>query len=307
MLRGLYTAAAGMIAQQRRHDTVTNNLANIYTPGYKQNYAPARAFPEMLISLINSGEPGALPIGRLNTGVMVEEILGPVVQGDLLETRNPGDFAIVSHIRVFEEVDGEQVEIAFDLSGKGVNQNGETVYQPQAFFTLQSAGGERRYTRNGKFYVNEDGLLVNENGLSVLNRNGEPIQLDDPDFGVLGLDDIRVTADGQLLYAQNGDPITDTDGEPVFLMISRIDNPNQLIREGGSLYRLENPEEQPPVIVDNLEEVVVYQGYIESSNVDPVQSVVDMMTAARLYEANQKVIQFYDRSMDKAVNEVGRV
>jgi flagellar basal-body rod protein FlgG len=296
-----------MIAQQRRHDTVTNNLANIYTPGYKQNFAPARAFPEMLISRINGGEPRVLPIGRLNTGVMVEEVLGPVVQGELLETRNPGDFAIVSNIRVFEEIGGEQVEIVFDLSGKGVNQNGETVYQPQAFFTLLTPDGERRYTRNGKFYVNEEGFLVNENGLSVLNRNGQAIQLNDPDFGVLGLDDIQVAPNGQLLYARTGDPITDAAGEPVFLLISRIDNPNRLIREGGSLYRLENPQEQPPAVADNLEEVVVYQGYIERSNVDPVQSVVDMMTAARLYEANQKVIQFYDRSMDKAVNEVGRV
>ncbi len=53
--------------------------------------------------------------------------------------------------------------------------------------------------------------------------------------------------------------------------------------------------------------VSVRQGYLEVSNVDASQSMVDMMAALRAYEANQKVIQFYDKSLDKAVNEVGRV
>jgi len=53
--------------------------------------------------------------------------------------------------------------------------------------------------------------------------------------------------------------------------------------------------------------VEVRQGYIERSNVDAAQSMVDLMAAQRAYEANQKVIQFYDKSLDKAVNEVGKV
>ncbi|MNR57612.1 flagellar basal body rod protein FlgG [compost metagenome] len=53
--------------------------------------------------------------------------------------------------------------------------------------------------------------------------------------------------------------------------------------------------------------VTVRQGSLEGSNVNTAQSMVDLMTAQRAYEANQKVIQFYDKSMDKAVNDVGRV
>jgi flagellar basal body rod protein FlgG len=76
MLRGLYTAAAGMISEQRRHDTITNNIANINSPGFKQGSSLSRSFPEMLISRIRGGQDGAAnaKIGRLNTGVFAEYI-----------------------------------------------------------------------------------------------------------------------------------------------------------------------------------------------------------------------------------------
>jgi flagellar basal-body rod protein FlgG len=59
--------------------------------------------------------------------------------------------------------------------------------------------------------------------------------------------------------------------------------------------------------VTAAEGVQVRQGYYERSNVDAAQSTVDLMAALRAYEANQKVVQFYDKSLEKAVNEVGRV
>jgi flagellar basal-body rod protein FlgG len=53
--------------------------------------------------------------------------------------------------------------------------------------------------------------------------------------------------------------------------------------------------------------VQIRQGFVERSNVDAAQSMVDLMTALRAYEANQKIVQYYDRSLEKTVNEVGRV
>ena len=49
------------------------------------------------------------------------------------------------------------------------------------------------------------------------------------------------------------------------------------------------------------------QGFVERSNVDAAQSMTDLLTAYRAFEANQKIMQAYDRSMDKAANEIGRV
>jgi flagellar basal-body rod protein FlgF len=302
MLRGLYSAASGMITQQRRHDTVTNNIANLNTPGYKQVNAVSRSFPEMLISLVNGGEGETTrTIGRLNTGVMVEENIASFIQGDLQETNNPADLALVSSIQVTQNVNGQLEAIPFDASGKAVNQEGQVVFQPQAFFTVWNANDEERYTRNGKLFVNEGGELVTTDGFRVLGRDGQPIILDAP------VERLRMDQNGLIYDAATGEQALNQDGGAISLLISQVDNPNQLIREGNGVYRLDNPEDNPARPVDNIEEITVYQGFIERSNVDAAQAMVDMTTALRAYEANQKVIQFYDRSLDKAVNEVGRV
>jgi flagellar basal-body rod protein FlgF len=299
MLRGLYTAASGMISQQRKHDTVTNNIANVNTPGFKQGNALSRAFPEMLISMIRGGEdkPTATSVGSIHTGVFAEENISLHVQGDLQETQNPYDFALVSNIQV--------PGIEFDASGRFVTEDGERIFQPQALFTVQNQDGELRYSLNGKFTVDPIGQLVNAEGNLVLGRDGQPIVLIDPATGI-PIRTIKTTNKGEFLDG-NGQPIVNAAGEPVGLMISRAENPNLLLREGNGLYRINPGDEGTVAIVAQGDQVEVRQGFIERSNVDPSQSMVDMMTAARAYEANQKVIQYYDKSMEKTVNEVGRV
>lgn len=323
MLRGLYTASSGMITQQRKHDAVTNNIANLNTPGYKQEHAVSRSFPEMLISLMNGGDGQvSKPIGRINTGVVVEEIIASFIQGDLQETMNPSDFALLSNIQVIGNVQGQQQAIPFDGTGKYVNEEGEIIYQPQAFFTVQGEADDVMYfTRNGKFQLDATGELLSAGGRRVLGQSGEPIRLDDVwlssndgplQLGNIGLEEVRMGENGVLYHARTGGilygaPEADVLGEPIALLLSQIDNPYNLIREGQGVFRLNDPEANPARAVDDLAGVTVLQGFIERSNVDPTQSMVDMMTAARMYEANQKVIQFYDRSLDKAVNEIGRV
>ncbi|WNQ11575.1 flagellar hook-basal body protein [Paenibacillus aurantius] len=303
MLRGLYTAAAGMISQQRKHDTVTNNIANLNTPGYKQNNAVSRSFPEMLISLTN-GETGgrtSRAIGRLNTGVLAEEDPSVYVQGDLQETKNTFDFALVSDIQLNN--------LAFDGRGMAFDANGERVFQPQAFFTVQDAAGQLRYSRNGKFTANDQGELVTSEGYKVLGTDGQPIVLADGNGTFLA--DAKLTPDGRFLDSQNGQPLVKNPNTPqqapLQIMVSKIENPNRLIREGNGVYRVNEGDEGLVTPVTANDQVEVRQGYLERSNVDAAQSMVDMNTALRAYEANQKVVQYYDKSLEKAVNEVGRV
>jgi flagellar basal-body rod protein FlgG len=287
-----------MLSQQRKHDTVTNNIANMNTPGFKQSRAVSRSFPEMLIALME-GKPGAERIntGRLNTGVLAEEALTINVQGVVRQTYNPFDFAIVSDI----QVDGLQ----FD-GGKTITDDGQRIFQPQAFFTVANPAGEQRFTRNGKFNVNDLGELVTAEGYRVLGDNGQPIVLIDP-VTQIPISNVTVNPYGQLLDSRNGQAILNADGAPVRMLISRIDNPIRMIPEGSGLLRLEQGDEGTVAQVTALDNVEVKQGFMEMSNVDPTQAMVDMMTASRMYEANQKVVQAYDRSMDKAANEVGRV
>lgn len=295
MIRGLYTATAGMIAQQRKHDAATNNIANINTPGFKQNTVVQRSFPEMLIQLVRDGESGPggqqRTIGSLHTGVFAEESVPLFAQGDLLETGLNTDLAILSNI----QVEG----LVFDASGRAVNADGEFVFQPQAFFTVMNAQGELRYTRDGRFTVNEAGEWIAAGGHRLVGANGLPVSSG-------GAVNVRVTPQGALIDADTGEPLVDEDGEPVALLISVIENPHNLIREGEGMFRLADGAPPARALVPG-ENATVRQGYVERSNVDAVAATVNMMAALRAYEANQRVIQFYDRSLDKAVNEVGRV
>jgi len=286
MLRGLYTAAAGMITQQHRHDTVTNNISNINTAGYKQTNVVARSFPEMLIALTGVKGDNGGQIGRLNTGVIAEESLAVHVQGDLVQTNRMSDFAIVSDIPV--------PGVAFDASGKFVSPDGQVTFQPQALFTVQNGAGDILFTRGGSFSADEQGYVVTNDGFQVLNEDGTPLRLP------AGVSMDQLLLNGRdLVNSQTGDIV----GR---LLVTRVDEPYQLVRDGNGYFRfMGDANSLNPVGDEDL--VQISQGYIERSNVDPAQSMVEMMSALRAYEANQKVVQFYDRSLDKAVNEIGRV
>jgi len=285
MIRGLYSAASGLISQQRRHDTITNNIANIETAGFKQNTTALRSFNEMLLQITGVEKQGDRSIGTLTGAVMSEEALTYHLQGDLLETNKANEFAIMSNIAV----DG----LVFDQSGKAVNAQGETVFQPQAYFTVRNSAGELRYTRGGQFTVNSEGYLLTSNHQSVLGSNNQPIRLPD---GV-GLDELILTSDRRFITTDGADT-------GIQLLISRIDNPNQLIREGNGNFKLAEGQATPLAATDLVE---VRQGFIEASNVDFTQASIDMMAAARAYEANQKIIQYYDSTLQKTVNEIGRI
>ncbi|MGO4275440.1 flagellar hook-basal body protein, partial [Paenibacillus sp. TAF58] len=217
-------------------------------------------------------------------------------QGDLQETQNPFDFALVSNIQV--------PGMNFDASGKFVSPDGERTFQPQALFTVLNAAGEQRYSLNGKFTVDTAGQLVNANGNQVLGRDGQPLLL--IDGAGQPIHSFKVTDKGEFLDG-NGLPLLGPTGQPVGLMLSRAENPNLLLREGNGLLRINPGDEATVTQVAAGDQVEVRQGFIERSNVDSAQSMVDMMSALRAYEANQKVIQSYDKSMEKAANEVGRV
>ncbi|ASA24521.1 flagellar hook-basal body protein [Paenibacillus donghaensis] len=291
MIRGLYTAAAGMVTQQRRHDTATQNIANLNTTGYKQVDSVSHAFPDVLISAISHGT--SEKIGRLNTGVFAEQSISQYVQGDLLESGKPADFAISSDLQVADPATGENIQ--FDGSGKYINPDGEVIYRPQAFFTVQDNEGNNLYTRNGSFTVNTAGDVLSAGGFRVLDATGNPMVLTG------SLDNLKVDGQGNLI-----DPATGLAAGPK-LGISIVTRPQQLVRDGNGVFHAEEPEVAEVRYAEAADNMQVRQGYLENSNVDAAQVTVDMNAAYRAYEANQKVIQFYDSTLQKAVTEIGRV
>lgn len=292
MLRGLYTATAGMMTQQRIHDTVTQNISNVNTTGYKQVNSVARAFPEVLVSLVGSDElGGSNKIGKLNTGVFAEESLSSYTQGDLRETGKTSDFALISSLQLIDEATGQNMP--FDDSGKYVNADGEVIYQPQAFFTVIDETGNLRYTRDGNFGVAPTGELLTSQGYQVVDADNNPIILNG------SINDLTSDSQGNLLV--NGQAMG------AQIQVSVVNNPQELVRLGNGVFKIDNPERAGVRTLEAADAVEVRQRYLEGSNVNTAQAMVDMMAAQRAYEANQKMIQYYDSSLDKAVNEVGRI
>ncbi|WP_151733733.1 flagellar hook-basal body protein ['Paenibacillus yunnanensis' Narsing Rao et al. 2020] len=291
MIRGLYTAAAGMVAQQRRHDTATQNIANANTTGYKQVNSVSHAFPEVLISAMSGGE--AKTVGRMNTGVFAEQSISQYLQGDLIESGKTLDLALSADLQVANPGGGGNIQ--FDGSGKYVSPEGEVIYQPQAFFTVQDDEGNNLYTRNGSFTVSPAGEVLSAGGFRVLDAGGNPLVLTGPE------DQFKVDGQGNVINPETGLP------SGVRIGISVVTQPQELVRDGNGVFHADDADAAEIRFAGAADNLQLRQGYLENSNVDITQVTVDMNAAYRAYEANQKVIQFYDSSLQKAVNEVGRV
>jgi len=277
LLRGFYTAASGMLTQQRRQEALSNNLSNSNTPGYKADQGSVRAFPEMLIERMESKSlptsknfnlPVRSEVGSLNTGTYLQETAPDFKQGDIRETGVSTDMAL--------------------MNGDAPDENGSV------FFTLRGQDGEPRYTRNGNFTVDGEGYLTSKNGAYVLDQEGNRIQSGGQDF--------TVSPEGVLQTDEGETP----------LGISYANDVYQLVKEGNDLLRFNEDDEgegQPPVNAREAEGVTfgVKQNTLEGSNVDPSRTMTEMMNSYRSFETNQKVLKAYDQSMDKAVNEIGRV
>ncbi|WP_053365290.1 flagellar hook-basal body protein [Bacillus sp. FJAT-27245] len=279
MLRGIHSAASGMIALQRKQDALTNNLANAETPGFKQDASPLRSFPEVLLEQIRGKESGAQArMGTLSMGVYNQETLPLFLQGTLTETNMPFDFAIS------------------DQGLAPIQVNGRTV-KPAAFFAVQIADGAMRLTRNGRFSVNENGELVTATGDFVLGKNGNRITGLDP-----LLKDVTISGNGELIAFPNDPQRTRTVGS-IGMVI--VENPNGLIKRDNGQFELERPG-MAMVTGDLPAGLQLHHKTLEQSNVDLSQTITDMMANIRLYEANQKVLQAYDKSLEQ-LNTIGRV
>ena len=285
MVRGLFTAASGMTAQQHRMDAVANNMANVDTNGYKRDTAVHKAFPEMLLRRMNEevvrvpiraqsiGSVDNAPVvGRLGTGVEQNEVYTVFEQGPMKQTDNPFDMA---------------------LEGEG-------------FFVVDTPFGER-YTRNGGFFLGPEGLLVTKDGFPVLGEDG-PI--------TVKLNNFYIDQDGRVFRNQAfaDDPnrlvtMRENEWEDTVevdrLRLVNVRNPRYLRKQGGSLWNT-TWESGSAEIVEGGERPRVHQRFVEAANVNIVTEMVQMIEVNRAYEANQKVIQAHDDSTGRLLSTVMR-
>lgn len=287
MLRGLDSAASGMFSLERRQEALADNLANVQTPGYKKDDTTLRSFPKLLLQRIQdfnqnnvipvAGAPSIpgspVPIGELYNGVYAQERIPNFSQGPLVETDQPLDIALNDEGIPSQNVNGHQVK-------------------PAAFFAVQLPDGTVGYTRNGKFDLDASGHLVTADGYQVLGADHKPVQITDS----ISKADLQINQNGQIISYPNNPTRSKIVGQ---IGVAVAQNPNDLKRMGKNVYQAPNPLSfiQDPGSANPG--VSLQQGFMEQSNVDSGQTISDMMTTVRGYEANQKVIGAYDQSLEQ--------
>lgn len=255
MMRSLWTAASGMIAQQLNIDTISNNLANVNTTSFKKSRAEFEDLMYQTLNIAgNQNQAGnTIPTGlQVGMGVKPTTVHKFFTQGDFQNTGNPLDLAI----------------------------------QGDGFFQVDM-NGQLAYTRAGSFKLDENG--------QVITAEGYPLQ---PAFTVpAATENIVVSNDGHIsCLDKSGQELAGAD-IPVYLFV----NPAGLNSIGGNLYletQASGTAQQKVPGEDNAGSLA--QGFLEMSNVQLVEEMVNMIVAQRSFETNSKAITTSDEMLDTA-------
>ena len=254
-MRALRTAASGMLAQQLNVEVISNNIANMNTVGFKRQRAE---FQDLLYQNVermgaqSSAQGTVVPTGiQIGAGVKAGSVYRIMTQGSPTQTGAPYDLAI---------------------DGRG-------------YFQVTMPSGEIAYTRAGNFSVNQEGLLVTDDGYQV-----EPA-IAIPQEAV----DVSISRAGQVQVILDGEAEPQVVGQ---LEIATFFNEAGLEAIGDNLL-LETAASGPANVgaPGDIGFGQLLQGYTEASNVDAVSEITALIVAQRAYEMNSKVISTADEML----------
>lgn len=267
MMRSLWTAASGMTSQQIAVDVIANNLANVNSTGYKTQTAQFKTLLYQTSQAITTSANGATkPVGaQVGLGVRNSAIATIFRQGNMRETEVDTDFAI----------------------------NGD------GFFQVQDANGQILYTRNGSFTWSPMGdgamMLCNSEGYGLLDSMGAPITLD----AEYDMSKVTIDTTGTLCYpGETGQP----ESLGIQIGLVQFSNPGGLEKASDSTY-IETEASGPAVYEadnDEIKKSVLRQGWLEASNVNVADEMVNLIVAQRAYEMNSKAITASDEMLQQA-------
>lgn len=266
-----------MLVQQQKVDVLSNNMANASTTGFKRERTVVEEFAPYLWANLRD-------MTEKRSTLSTESVLGVVGTG-VMSVWTPIDFTLGP---------AQVTHAPTDLMLNG-----------QSFFAIRAEDSEDiQYTRSGSFMVDQEGYLLTVDSTTgrrwhVLNDQQENLQLSsdwDQNVNILGV------------FGENGPRI----GVVSFGdLIGQIENGEQsLIKVGNNRFQI-NPDfvgevEPQWLSIDQMGKEAVVQGALESSNVNTVREMVELISASRSYEASQKIIQMTDQTLSQ-VNEIGKV
>lgn len=269
MMRSLYTAATGMKAEQTNVDNISHNLSNVNTTGYKAERTEFKSLLYQTIQTRTTSANGDIkPVGaQVGLGTRVAATSSMYTQGAMLASENASDFC---------------------LDGSG-------------FFAIRGIDGNTYYTRNGSFNWSIDAngrtILATHDGNPVLDTNGNEIVVPQgvnaesmyfSDFGEIGYK--LPNGNVEMLNQQFG--------------LYQFTNPQGLEKRANSLLGATAASGEPMAESTNanLDTTKVHQFYLEGSNVNVADEMVNLIIAQRAYELNSKAIQTSDSMLDTANN-----
>jgi flagellar basal-body rod protein FlgG len=279
-MKNIWVSLSGQVAQQRKVETIANNVANANTVGFKKDQL---VFKEHLTALTKGVEDIDIPRkefspadfyhsqGAENAMVAVDGSFTIFEQGTLVPTHNPLDLG---------------------LQGEG-------------FLEVLTPAGVR-FTRKGNLSLNREGELVTDQGyrvLSALNASEENLR-DPASVGSFPAPEeriLRVPTKSKLTISIDGEVLT-RDGQVGKISVVEFKDKHALRKEGSSLYL--SPDEANVVRTDI--KTNVNQGFLEGSNVNAIEEMSELIKAHRHFESIQKAINAYDSISGKAANDIGK-
>lgn len=265
MMRSLWSSASGMLAQQMNVDVISNNLSNVNTSGFKK---VRLEFKDLLYETIN--RPNLYEDGRGNpVGIQVGHGVRPSAT-----------------TRLFTQGNIQQTGSPFDLAIEG-----------EGFFVVELPDGSFAYTRDGAFKLSisdYDRVLVTTEGYKVLSADEDEIIIPEE------LKEITIAEDGIITGLNEDDEIEEIGR----IALAKFVNPAGLQAIGKNLF-IETPASGEPQIKYDEDETgygTILQHYLEMSNVQVVEEMVNLIIAQRAYEINSKAVQASDEMLAQANN-----
>jgi flagellar basal-body rod protein FlgG len=256
MMRSLWIAKTGMEAQQTQLDTISNNLANVATNGYKRSHA---VFEDLMYQTMRQSGASSTEQTTLPTGLQVGLGVRPVATA-----------------RIYTQGNLQQTSNNLDLAIKG-----------DGFFQIQMPDGTTAYTRDGSFQVDANGQMVTNNGYTLLPGITIP-----PDAQTL-----TIGNDGTVSVTLPGQATNQAVGQ---IQLANFTNPAGLEAKGQNLFTETTASGTPNTSAPaNNGMGALAQGYVETSNVNVVEELVQMIQTQRAYELNSKAVQTSDQMLQK--------
>lgn len=267
MQNGFYNATGGMVTQFNRLDVISNNLANANTNAFKRDDVVIGDFMRLYeeakheLPLENHTRESSKFLNRtLNRVPIVVMEYSDMSIGSFNRTENPLDLALS-------------------------NQN--------AFFAIQTPNGVR-YTRDGSFSLNDNGILVTKQGYPVLSNAG----IDEGGTININLsnNNIEISKDGSI-YVRELNRANIGEAEPIGeIAIVNFANPKYLKKVGNNLYELPAERLNERQSINNSN--VVLSGFIEKSNINPVEEMTALISTNRLVDMYSKVMKTYQDDLN---------